>query len=207
MQYRTGAIVLVIFILTCVAGCTGPDTVPAVIVNATPSPAIPTPESTYATVQLADMALQLADLPPDYILRDRSVMTSPEVTQLTRDLGWRQGYFVVVDRTGRTKSDQTRIRQSINIFPADNLNRVFTLEKLALAEGQNPFTSPYEIPFPAIGDRSTAYRMTDTPAEGQVTYTVIFTKKNVFERITMSGTSTDYETLKEVVLTAADKIR
>jgi hypothetical protein len=31
-----------------------------------------------------------------------------------------------------------------------------------------------------------------------VTYTVIFTKKNVFEKITMAGTNTDYETLKRL---------
>jgi hypothetical protein len=38
-------------------------------------------------------------------------------------------------------------------------------------------------------------------------YTVIFTKKNVFETITMGGTTTDYETLKDVVRTAADRIQ
>jgi hypothetical protein len=38
-------------------------------------------------------------------------------------------------------------------------------------------------------------------------YTVIFKKKNVFEIITMEGTTTDYETLKDVVRKAADKIQ
>lgn len=209
MQYVPGALFLVILILASAAGCTSPAT-DTPLTPTTPSAeptTSPTPESTQATVLVADMALQLGDLPPDYILRERSVMTSPEVSQLTRDLGWRQGYFVSFDRTGRTRSDQTRIRQSINIFPAENMNKVFLLEKVVLSEGTTPFSSPYEIPFPTIGDRSIAYRMTNTPDEGQVTYTVIFTKKNAFERITMAGTSTDYETLKDIAQKAADRIR
>jgi len=153
------------------------------------------------------MALGLTDLPSDYILRDRSVMTTPDVTQLTRDMGWQQGYFVTFDRTGRIRSDQTRIRQSVYVFPVENIRRVYSLEKIAFEGTESMMASPYEIPFPDIGENSIAYRMTDTPESGQVTYTVLFTKKNVFERITMSGTSTDYETLKEIAGIAAEKIR
>ncbi|MCK9580945.1 MAG: hypothetical protein M0Q92_10940 [Methanoregula sp.] len=207
MQYRTCALVLVIIALTCAAGCTNQAATPATSLETSEPTIIPTQESVSATIPVADMALQLTHPPAEYILRDRSVITSPDVTQLTRDLGWREGYYVTFDRTGRSKNDQTRIRQSINVFPVDNMNKVFTLEKVALSEGQNTFSSPYEIPFPTIGDRSIAYRMTNVPVEGQVTYTVIFTKKNAFERITMAGTSTDYETLKDVVQKAAAKIR
>ncbi|MEI8331248.1 MAG: hypothetical protein WCF90_06325 [Methanomicrobiales archaeon] len=38
-------------------------------------------------------------------------------------------------------------------------------------------------------------------------YTVIFSKKNVFETVTMGGTTTDYEMLKEIVRKAADEIQ
>jgi hypothetical protein len=207
MQYRTGAILLVILTLACTAGCTNP-------ISSPPAPAAilvptsqPTPENPKATVPASDMALQPGDLPSDYILRDRSVMISPEVTQLTRDLGWTQGYFVTYDRTGRTKSDQTRVRQAISIFPVENMKKVYTFEKQALEDTGNSLYSPFEIPFPATGDRSIAYRKTDSPEPGQVTYTVIFTRKNAFERITMTGTSTDYETLKDAVQKAAAKIR
>lgn len=207
MQYRTGAILFIILTLACTAGCANPlPNTPAPV--ETPVPALlPTAESPSVTVPASEMALQLADLPSDYILRDRSVMISPEVSQLTRDLGWRQGYFVTFDRTGRTKSDQTRIRQAVSIFPVENMKKVYTLEKLALDAPENTPETRNEVPFPTIGDRSIAYRETDSPAPGQVTYTVIFTKKNAYERITMAGTSTDYETLKTVVQTAAAKIR
>jgi hypothetical protein len=207
MQYRTGALLLVILILTCMAGCTSPSSsVSDTLATAVPT-ILPTPESKSVSIAASDMAIQLSDLPSDYILRDRTVMISPEVSQLTRDLGWMQGYYVTFDRTGRTKSDQTRIRQAISIFPAENIKKVFSIEKEELLHGGNTLTSPDEIPFPAIGDQSIACRATDTPVPGQVTYTIIFTRKNAFERITMAGTSTDYETLKDVVQRAVAKIR
>jgi hypothetical protein len=207
MHYRMGIILMIFITMACSAGCADPlARTPET--PATPAPAVsPIPESTSATVPVSDMALQLTDIPADYILRDRSVMISPEVSQLTRDLGWTRGYFVTFDRTGRIKSDQTRIRQVIAIFPPENMKKVFTLEKMDLEEGMTTPADPNEIPFPVIGDQSIAYRLTNTPATGQVTYIVIFTKKNVYERMTMSGTSTDYETFKDVVLKAAAKIR
>jgi hypothetical protein len=40
-----------------------------------------------------------------------------------------------------------------------------------------------------------------------VVYTVLFTKKNVYEKITMGGTTTDYEILKDIGRKAGEKIR
>jgi len=207
MQYRTGAFVLVILALTFSVGCTTPYEGPA----ESPPPSIPAvtplPDSKSATVPASEMALVLTDIPAEYFVRDRSVMISPEVTQLTRDLGWTGGYFVLFERTGRIKNDRTQVRQALSIFPVENMNKVFTLEKTALSEGATAAGTMDEIPFPATGDRSIAYRATGTADPTQVTYTVIFSKKNVFERITMTGTSTDYETLKGMVQKAAEKIR
>lgn len=146
------------------------------------------------------MALQPGDLPSDYILRDRSVMASPEVSQLGRDLGWRQGYFVSFYRMDSNNNVLTQIRHSISIFTADTMNGVFLVEKENLKNQQISPGTRYEIPFPAVGERSIAFRDTNpADAEWPVTYTVIFTKKNVYEKITMSGTNTDYETLKRLV--------
>ena len=154
------------------------------------------------------MALQLADIPSDYILKDRSVMVFPEVTQITRDLGWRQGYFVSFYRINKEKDDQTRIRQSINIFPLENMNKVFSIEKEDMKSRADGSGTIYEIPFPIIGDTSIAFRGTNAndPYNFAV-YSVLFTKKNVFEKITMTGTSTDYEVLKDIAQRAAEKIR
>jgi hypothetical protein len=200
--------VLLIIVLLAAAGCL--DRFPGSAANPTPTPlpiTVPPTENPRISAQPSEMALQLADLPTDYILRDRSVMVSPEVTQLSRDLGWREGYFVVFYRTNEEKDDRTKVRQSISVFPLENMKKVFDLEKIDI---ENQVVSPViqsEIPFPLIGENSRAYRETDpTDARKEVAYTVIFTKKNVYERITMVGTSTDYEALKDIVQKAAEKI-
>jgi len=199
--------VLLIIVLLLSAGCL--DRLPVAPApatqNAVPTP-VPTTEDPQSTMTPSAMALQLADLPSDYILRDRSVMVSPEVTQLSRDLGWREGYFVSFSRMNK-RDDTTRVRQAINIFPLENMKKVFDLEKIDIeSQAVSPLIQS-EIPFPLIGDNSRAYRETDpTDAMKQVAYTVIFTKKNVYEKITMAGTSTDYETLKDVVQIAAAKV-
>lgn len=207
MQSAPVSCSLVLLALLFAGGCVSEQPVSPVSVPEPLPTALPTPESLSASVPASEMALQPADLPSEYILRDRSVMITPEVSQLSRDLGWQQGYFVMFDRTGRTRSDQTRVRQAINIFPSGNIKKVYTLEKLAVKGGESMMPSPNEIPFPEIRDQSIALRMTDTPEPGQVTYTVIFTRKNVFEQVTVSGTSTDYEMVKDIVQKAVAKIR
>ena len=200
MEHSWTALIRVVLTL-CSAGCL--DT----LVGEPPYKTVPPAPTVVATTetfrlpeQSSDMALQPADLPSDYILQDRSVMALPEVSQLARELGWRQGYFVSFYRRNSNTNDITRIRQSVSIFSTDSINGVFFLEKEELKDQQLSPGTRYEIPFPAVGERSIAFRDTNpVDPERPVTYTVIFTKKNVFEKITMSGTNTDYETLKRLV--------
>jgi len=160
----------------------------------------PTVQSTSPVISASDLALQPSDLPSDYILQDRAVMASPDVSQIGRDTGWRQGYFVSYYRTDRDNNVITRVRQSVSIFISDELNTFFLSEREDL-KNQDVFPATrYEIPFPSVGDRSIAFRDANlSVAESPVTYTVIFTKENVYEKITMSGNNTDYETLKQLV--------
>jgi hypothetical protein len=181
---------------------------PVPVTTPTPLPVItPTPESPGSTVGPSEMALQLADLPADYFLRDRSVIAFDEVPKFNRDLGWRQGYFVSFYRMNLRNEDLTGITQTIGIYPLEKMNPLYSVEKDALLS-HDMSTEQYEIPFPTVGERSFAIREThpDDPYAG-VTYTVIFTRKNVFEKITMGGTTTDYEALKDVANKAAAKIR
>jgi hypothetical protein len=203
MGHIWAALILVTF-LVCSAGCL--DTLfgePPYKTEPLAPAIVTTAETSRLPEQSSDMALQPADLPSDYILQDRSVMALPEVSSLARELGWQQGYYVSFYRRISNTDDITRIRQSINIFSNDNINGVFLLEKEELKDQHLTPGTRYEIPFPAVGERSIAFRDTNpVDAERPVTYTVIFTKKNVYEKITMSGTSTDYETLKRLVLRA-----
>ncbi|WP_292347992.1 MULTISPECIES: hypothetical protein [unclassified Methanoregula] len=197
---------LVVTFLLCSAGCldtlSGEPQTPA----ATPVPTtvITTVQPTWVPPeQSSDMALQPSDLPSDYVLQDRTVMALHDVSQIARELGWRQGYYVSYYRRNANNNEITRIRQSVSIFRSEDINGIYLLAKEDLKEQKLTPGSRYEIPFPQVGDRSIAFRETSPfDTEHPVTYTVIFTKKNVFEKITMSGTNTDYETLKRLVLRA-----
>jgi hypothetical protein len=153
------------------------------------------------------MALQLSDLPADYVLRDRTALAYAGIGQVFRDLGWRQGYAVSFYRLDKEMDDTTSINQEIHVYPLDNLNDVYSLEKEALLPPDDD-PADYQVPFPQLGDRSVAWREIRTGADGTVvTYTVIFTRKNVYEKISMAGTTTDYETLKDIAGKAAAGIR
>jgi hypothetical protein len=199
MENSWAAFILVIFLL-CSAGCLENPSgePPGITVTPAPTP-VTTPETPRAPEQSSDMALQPSDLPSGYTLQDRTVIALPEVSSLARQLGWQQGYYVSFYYRNGNNEIITRIWQSVNIFSSDNINGIFLLEKEDLKEEHLTPGTRYEIPFPAIGERSIAFRETNPlDPERPVTYTVIFTKKNVYEKITMSGTSTDYETLKRL---------
>ncbi len=200
MEHSWTALILVILVL-CSAGCLENLSGEPPHKTETPAPTTVIRVQTNSPLKSpSEMALQPSDLPSDYVLQDRSVMASPEVSQLGRDLGWRQGYFVSFYRMDSNNHVLTRVRQSVSIFTSDTMNGIFLVEMEDLKNQQISPGTRYEIPFPAVGERSIAFRdMNSTDAEWPVTYTVIFTKKNVYEKITMSGTSTDYETLKRLV--------
>jgi len=205
MRNRLIALMLVVQMAIISAGCLTPAAAP---VLPEPLPPVITlaPESTRATISPGDMALKLADLPPDYLLRERRVIAYSEVSQISRDLGWQQGYAATFYRMNREKEDLTGIRQTISIYPSENMVKVYAIGTEEFLTGQKDITR-FEIPFPAIGDKSIAFRETrDGDLQDFAIYTVIFKKKNVFETITMGGTTTDYETLKDVTRKAAEKI-
>lgn len=201
-------IVMLLFIGT--AGC---FSIPvAQPLPTTPTPTIipaPTTESPVSTIRPADMALQLTDIPADYVLKDRSERIYPEISQISRDLGWRQGYSVTFYRMNRQMFDMTGLRQSIDLYPLLNMNKVFDMAKESMMSpaADGSFTV-YELPLAKIGDASIAYKTEDTrvPYNSPV-YTILFVKKDVFEKLEMGGTTTDYETLKTVARIAAEKIR
>jgi hypothetical protein len=170
-------------------------------------PVTPPSETPVNRAPLADMALVAEDLPIEYTIKDRSVIAYEETSQLSRDLGWIQGYRVIYFRTNHQSSDITAIRQVIGIYTAESIERVYAVEKEALLEEVDG-TKKYEIAFPKLGDKSIAVRIIEpgSPRES-VVYSVLFIKGNVFEQITMGGTATDYEIVKVLAIRAADRIR
>ena len=200
--------VFCLVLLTCSSGC---------IEKFYEKPALPTEtvtptytiqtESPISTVSPSEMALQKSDLPEGYFLRDRSVIPYEEEPKINRDLGWRQGYRVEFYRMNLGVDDLTGITQTIGIYPLDNMNKLYSVEREALLQEESPIEK-YEIPFPVIGDKSIAVRMTNPEDPYKVvTYTVLFENRNVFEKITMTGSTTDYEILKDIAKKASTQIR
>ncbi|MEI7857685.1 MAG: hypothetical protein WCH85_09300 [Methanomicrobiales archaeon] len=206
MNSRLIALLFVLQLAICSTGCL--SQVPASPEQQTTLlPALPSPEITRQTLAPGDMALQLTDVPADYLLKDRTVIAYSEVSQLARDLGWQQGYRATFFRMNREKDDITGISQSISVYPIENIGKVYDIETEGILSGET-YPTRHEIPFPKIGDESIAFRET-RPADPLdiAIYTIIFKKKNVFETISMAGTTTDYEILKDVARKAADKIQ
>jgi hypothetical protein len=210
MYTGSGIICAVLAAVLVSAGCLSaifPDPVPVSTPSPTPVPA-PTTESPVATVPVSQMALQPSDIPSDYILKDRSDRTYLEMSQMSHDLGWRAGYAVSYYRVNQEKYDLTGLRQLIDLYPLANMNKVFDIEKEAIESQNTGTTKIYELPCPKLGERTLAYRKTDDQSHLSIsTYTIIFTKKDVYEELTMGGTTTDFETLKELAQSAAEKIR
>ncbi len=189
------------------AGCLSSPNGPAPHDNVTAPAASFTTESPVASVPVADMALQLSDLPSGYILRDRSVIAYAGAGQLARDLGWRQGYQVSFYRLDKKENAMTEITQEIDIYPPDTIREAYTLGEETLLPAEDNATD-YQVPFPLLGDRSVAWRVVRDGDQGTIiTYSVIFTRNNVYERISMGGTTTDYETLRDIARKAESKIQ
>jgi hypothetical protein len=187
------------------AGCLSSVFGPAPSYNQ-PAAVVPSP-TTAPSTGISDLALQPTDLPSDYILLDRSLIAYGGISQLDRDLGWRQGYQVSFYRLDKKHDDMTDVSQQISMYTPENINEVFRIKRDALMPaGDN--TSGYQIPFPIIGDQSVAWRDSVVGPNGDITsYSVIFVKKNVFEQMHMEGTTTDYEVLKTIAQTAAGRIQ
>ncbi len=190
-------------------GCLSTGSQPVTAPTPAPEPTVlPTKESPVSTVLPGEMALQLSDIPSDYILKDRSDSIYAEQDQLSRDLGWRLGYSVTFYRINLEKYDLTGLRQIIAVYPLKNMNKVFELAQDEMESGANGTITVHELPLYRIGDESVAYKTEDSrDPDHPAVYSILFIKKDVFEKLEMGGTTTDYETLKLLANTAAGKIR
>jgi hypothetical protein len=211
MEHGYGFPILLVSLIalsSLMAGCVTNDTVPVIALQTIPPTLVtPTPESPVVLRPVADMALGPADLPSDYLLKERTVIAFAGVDKVSQGLGWRQGYQVSFYRLDKKHDDMTSVTQEIGVYTPDTVKEVYSLQKESLLPPDNHATD-YQIPFPQLGDRSIAWREVSTDsASPVVTYTVIFTKKNVYEKISMTGTSTDYEILKTLVQTAVARIQ
>jgi len=202
-------VILVMLLCVCItAGCSYLDEGAPARYPTNPPTSLPTPESKVATVEPYAMALHLTDLPDGYIIKERSEVAYAELNPLAREEGWKQGYYVAFYRMDVKNYDITGITQQISVYPLNRIGIIFDDAKGNLLSRENTSITLTELPFPKTGDRTVALRTVDAnDPYGIMTYTIVFTKKDVLEQIDMRGTTTDYEVLKNIAATAAQKIR
>ena len=181
-----------IILLVCIVGCT--------------SKAPSNPEIKLSTIEPSEMALQSDELPENYQIKERSEQVKSDVVKSALDLGWKKGYIVKFVQVELNNLEVTSIEQDISIYPIENINKSLSLQRDESTKytANNSYTID-DLSNPNIGDQSQAYRITNK-LDNSKSYAIDFTKQDVFESLRMSGTFTDYEILKELAQTAAEKI-
>ena len=181
-----------IILLVCIVGCT--------------SKAPSNPEIKLSTLDPSEMALQSDELPENYQIKERSEQVKSDVVKSALDLGWKKGYIVKFVQVDLNNLEVTSIEQDISIYPIENINKTLSLQRVESTKytANNSYTID-DLSNPNIGDQSQAYRITNK-SDNSKSYAIDFIKQDVFESLRMSGTFTDYEILKELAQTAAEKI-
>src|SRR5208283_478498 len=210
MHTGSGVLVAILVLVLVSTGCLSAifpnPSEPAPAQTTAPTP-VPTTISPVSTIPLSQMALQPSDMPSGYVLKGRSDISYLEMDQMSRNLGWRAGYTVTYYRLNEQQYELTTVSQVIDLYTLSNMNTIFNLQEDAVTAQETGTTQIYQLPCPNMGDHTFAYRKTDLENPLLTTYSIIFTKKDVYEEVTMSGTTTDFETLKELAQTAAGRIQ
>ena len=209
MHAGAGVLCVILAAVLASSGCLSaifPDPVTPTPTVTPEQTVIPTATTATATTAASALALEPADMPADYILKERTDLTYSETDQVLRDQGWRGGYMVAYYRMNKAKDDLTGFRQVIGLYSRENMNLVFNVKKEAVVTENDTGDTLYELPCPVLGEHTYAFRKPTTDPFSS-TYTIMFTKKNVYEELTMGGTTTDFETLKTLAQAAADMIQ
>jgi len=193
MKYNYSVLIIGFIILfVCIAGCT--------------STSQSTSEIKLSTIEPSEMALQLDELLENYQIKERSEQVKSDVVNSALDLGWKKGYIVKFVQVDLNNLEVTSIEQSISVYPIENINKSLSLQRDESTKyTANTSYTIDDLSNPNIGDQSQAYRITNKLDNSKL-YAIDFVKQDVFESLRMSGTFTDYENLKELAKTAAEKI-
>jgi len=206
---------LIIAILVCslifAAGCTGRA--------GTAVPAAPTP----AHITLESLALTPSEVPQNFTLRESRAKNVTDVSKLARDLGWQQGYVVRFTSPTEGVPGQTKILQTVTLYPAKNIPAIAALAEKQERSDKNMLFS--NLSSPALGSYSRAFSgtvntlMTPEPDNGnplgsgsvgatvqQDFVEIIFSKGDILEVLRMTGPDSDYSTLASLAQKAYNKI-
>ncbi|MCK9580021.1 MAG: hypothetical protein M0Q92_06170 [Methanoregula sp.] len=187
--------VMTLFIILCagIAGC------------ASQAPSSPTAtQQKLSTIEPSQMALQPSDVPAGFTLLEKYERNVSDMRSWALDKGWKKGYGVYYESSG---PEVRGLDQVISVYPAENITLIVpdTVQNIRtwVAEENLSFE---ELPAPGVGDSSSALKVSekDDPINQ---YVIAFVKYDVFEQLSVNGTATDYDTLKQLAGTAAGKIK
>ncbi len=203
-NYYAFLLVVLLIGVICVSSCVQQTITPSGTGKEQTTRPAELPKPKLSTLEPSELALQLSDFSSNYAIKDRAERVKSDVNQKAIDLGWKGGYYVKYARVGDNLLDITVIEQAISIYPIEHISEILTL----------PRESNENITFdglsnPNVGDNSRAFRITlkdefDTELRY---YQIEFIKMDVYESIYMSGTTTDYELLKDLSKKATAKIK
>jgi hypothetical protein len=199
---------LFIIVTLSIAGCASqaPSAPPVSTVSPAPAaPAVsPSTEQKLSTLEPSRLALQPSEVPAGFTLVEQLERNLSEMRPWAVDKGWKKGYYAYYERNGQ---DVQYIEQAISIYPIGNISLIVpdTVQGVKNWSAEENLTVE-ELPEPGIGDSSRALKISE-PGEPVNDYIITFVKYDVFEQMSINGTATDYETLKQVAGTAAAKIQ
>jgi len=205
-------IVGLVILLLCVSGCASPAPPAAPVPQSSPGqPATsqPAPDSTVSTIEPAEMALQLSDVPAGFTIHEKWERTRSDVRQSALDRGWKNGYHVMFRRQNESTLQVEYLTQDIDIYLTDNVNQVLAKGNTEILQGSEDTYEVIQLPDPKIGDSSQAYDVKLIKRSNRVLASglfIQFVKKDVYEQIVMVSMSQDYKALTEIADTAAGKI-
>jgi hypothetical protein len=159
------------------------------------------PKIKLSSLEPSDLILQLSDLPSNFTIKERTERVRSDLDEDAKNLGWKKGYYVRFAK-GETLLDITVINHAISIYPIDNISKVLDIPRKS-----DENVTFDELSNPNIGDKSKAFRVTEKTGLETRSYLIEFNKMDVYEYIYMSGTSTDYELLKDLAKKAEAKIK
>ena len=167
------------------------------------------PKAKTTAMKPSELALDLKDIPDNYIIKERRHISKSEVNvseayNISKELmQWNEGYIASF-----TKEDSfNAIGQRIYIYPAtENIAKMDFSQGIFLMD-ENSLDTYEKIPCD-IGDKCISWKIT-YPIEGEhkevTTYALYFVKMNVYEDIFVFGL--DYELLVDLAKKAEAKIK
>ena len=143
------------------------------------------------------------DLPEGYALQDKAPRVKSELSENSLKLGWIEGYKISFSKSEDTIFSITRIDQLISKYSLENIT------KLIIIPEETEGVTVDEIPIEKIGDESKAFKIIDENdfAGSGGYYQIQFRKMDILETLTISGTSQNFELLKELARKAENKIK